>query len=97
MPFATAAAVAAGVGAVGAIAGSAIQAGAISDAADQSAQTQREAMNQQRATYDQTRTDLSPYMTAGTNALAPAQALLGLSGPEAAQAAMANFQRSPGF
>lgn len=95
MPFAAAAAatvIGAGVSAYGA----SQQAGAVKDAAKQSTQTQREAMAMQQAMYDQTRSDLGPYMTAGTNALSPSQALLGLQGPEAAQAAMANFQASPG-
>ena len=46
---------------------------------------------------DQARTDLAPYMQAGTNALAPTQDLLGLNGQDAANAAMANYQQSPGY
>ena len=36
-------------------------------------------------------------MQAGTNALAPTQDLLGLNGQDAANAAMANYQQSPGY
>ena len=89
MPFAGAAIVA-GVGAVGSIAASAIQA----DATDKASKRAVNAQNQAQA---QLRADLAPYSEAGTNALAPTQALLGLSGPEAAQDAMANYQQSPGF
>lgn len=88
MPWGFAAAAA--VGAAGSMAAGAMQSGAVSDAADQANQTQREAQAQMRG-------DLAPYMNAGTNALAPAQSLLGLNGQDAATAAMANFQQSPGY
>lgn len=54
------------------------------------------AVEEQRRQFDITREDLQPFLQAGTGALAQQQALLGLSGPEAAQAAMAQFQESPG-
>lgn len=93
MPFA----VAAGVSAVAGIAGAAMQSSAVSGAADKAQQTQREAQEATRQAQAQMRSDLLPYMTAGTNALAPAQALLGLNGPEAAANAMQGFQQSPGY
>ncbi|SDE42360.1 hypothetical protein [Belnapia rosea] len=67
-----------------------MQADAIGDAQDS-------ANAEQRAARDQAQANLAPYMTAGTNALAPTQALLGLSGQDAANAAMANFQKSPAY
>ena len=67
--------------------GSAGQSSAVK--AEQQAQAQRQ--------FQQQRQDLSPYREAG---LAPLQAqgdLLGLNGQPAADAAMANFQSSPGY
>jgi hypothetical protein len=86
MPFAAAA----GVAAVAGIAGSMMQADAAENAADKSIASQRQAA-------EIARRDLSPWRDAGQNALAPAQDLLGLNGQDAANAAMANFQHSPGY
>ena len=89
MPFAAAAAatvIGAGVSAYAA----SEQAGAVDKASKRAIGSQERAQAQLRA-------DLAPYTEAGTNALAPTQALLGLSGPEAAQEAMANYQQSPGY
>jgi hypothetical protein len=47
--------------------------------------------------FAQARTDLMPYMTAGTNALGQESDLLGLNGQAAADAAMATYQKSPGY
>ncbi len=84
MPFAAVAgaAVAGGIGLVG----SSMQAGATGKAAGQA---------QQR--FEQTRTDLAPYREAGLAPLQAQNALLGLSGQDAADAAMRNFQASPGY
>jgi hypothetical protein len=74
------------ISAVGGIAGGLLQGSAASKAA---AQAQKQ--------FEQQRADLAPYRTAG---LAPLQAqtdLLGLNGPDAAAAAMANYQTSPGY
>lgn len=90
MPFAVAAAA---VGA-GATIYSASQS---SKSAKQANQTQQAAQDAAEARYQQTRTDLMPYMEAGTNALGPQQDLLGLNGQEAADKAMGNFQSSPGY
>jgi hypothetical protein len=83
MPWAVAAA---GVSAAAGLAGSAMQSGA---AKAGQAQAQQQ--------FEQQRQDLAPYRTAG---LAPLQAqgdLLGLNGQPAADAAMANYQKSPGY
>lgn len=86
MPFAWAGAAAAVVGA-GTSIYNASQTGKAADKANKT----------QQAAQDQMRGDLMPYMEAGTNALAPQQALLGLQGQEAADTAMQNFQQSPGY
>jgi len=83
MPFSVAAAVAPAV--IG-LAGSALQSGAASKGGGDA-----------QAALAQSRQDLMPWMTAGGNALGPAQNLLGLNGQAAADAAMANYQRSPGY
>jgi hypothetical protein len=72
----------AGIGAIGsAISGNKAGAGA--------AQAQQ-ALQQQRA-------DLAPWRTTGGQALGASADLLGLNGPDAAAAAMGNFQTSPGY
>jgi hypothetical protein len=76
--------------AVAGVAGSVIQGEATKSAA-------KSATNEQRAAREQARADLMPYSLAGQNALAPAQNLLGLNGQDNADAAMANFQASPGY
>jgi hypothetical protein len=53
--------------------------------------------SQAQATEAQQRSDLAPFRTAGTNALGVASDLSGANGPDAATAAMANFQTSPGY
>lgn len=83
MPFAAAAAV--------------VGAGATMYAANKSSKSVSQANQQAQAQYEQSRQDLLPYMTAGQNALSPTQDLLGLNGQDAADAAMANFQSSPGY
>ena len=83
MPFAAAGAVAAaGIG----LAGSAMQ-------SSTAAAGQKQAQQQ----YQQQRLDMQPYREAGLPALEAQNALLGLSGPEAANAAMAQFTQSPGY
>lgn len=74
------------ISAVGGIAGGIMQSGAASKAAAQA---------QQR--FEEQRADLAPYREAGVPTLAAQNALLGLSGPEAAAAAMGKFQTSPGY
>jgi hypothetical protein len=87
MPFAVAAA---GVTAAAGIAGSAIQADATKSA-------QSSANAAQAAAEARARADLLPYNTAGMQATTGATDLLGLNGPDAATAARANFQTSPGY
>jgi len=90
MPFAAAA------GVIGAAA-TVYSASQSNKAAKQANQTQQAAQDAAEGRYQQTRTDMMPYMEAGTNALGPQQDLLGLNGQEAADKAMGNFQASPGY
>jgi hypothetical protein len=62
------AAAVAGVGAISSIAGSALQAGAASSAASAQEQAAQYAADLQHQQYEQTRSDLLPYNTAGQNA-----------------------------
>jgi len=81
-----AAAIGAGISAAGSLGGGLLQSGA---AKSGQAQAQKQ--------FEQQRQDLAPYRQAG---LAPLQAqgdLLGLNGQPAADAAMANYQTSPGY
>ena len=83
MPWAVAgAAVAGGMGLIG----SSMQSGAASKG---QAQAQRQ--------FEMQRNDLGPYREAGLAPLQAQQALLGLQGQPAADAAMAQFQQSPGY
>ena len=59
--------------------------------------TASKAQGQAQAQFQQQRNDLGPYREAGLPALEAQQALLGLQGQPAADAAMANFQSSPGY
>lgn len=83
MPFAIA-------GAATGIIGGVMQSGAISKGQGQATQATQQAAAQQRA-------DLQPWATAGAPALTATSDLLGLNGQDAANAAMANFQQSPGY
>jgi hypothetical protein len=74
------------ISAVGGIAGGLLQGSAASKAA---AQAQKQ--------FEQQRADLAPYRTAGLAPLNAQTDLLGLNGPDAASAAMANYQTSPGY
>lgn len=56
----------------------------------------RAGVKETRRQFDLTRQDLGPIREAGAGALAAQQALLGLSGQEAQQAAFAGLQESPG-
>lgn len=79
-----------------AIAGVAAVGGSMLSSSASSGASKKAIAAQERAAK-QLREDLMPYTTAGTNALAPAQGLLGINGPEAAAAAMEDFQTSPGY
>ena len=87
MPFAVAAA---GIGAVGAVAGGIMQNQAIKSG--QSAANQAIQQGVTTATNQ-----LSPWTTTGAPANADQADLLGLNGPDAANAAMSKFQTSPGY
>ena len=88
MPYAAVAgaAVSGGLGLVG----SAMQSSAVSEASDKATQAELQM-------YQQTRSDLSPYTTAGYGSITQQQNLLGLNGQDAADAAMATFQSSPSY
>lgn len=82
------------------VVGSAYQADQASDAAKDAGRVQADSsqlgIDEQRRQYDLTRQDLAPWMRAGSGALTLQQALLGLSGQEAQQAAYEQFKQSPG-
>ena len=70
-------------------------------AAEEAAGAQRSASEsaiaEQRRQQAEAERLLAPYMQAGTGALEQQQALLGLAGPEAQQAAIAQLEQSPQF
>lgn len=85
-----------------AIVGGAVIGGiATSEAASEAAGAQTEASQasvaEQRRQFDATQELLKPYVEAGTGSLAAQQALLGLSGEEAQQQAIAGLETSPTF
>jgi len=83
MPFAVAAA---GIGAVGTIAGGLMQ-----------SSTAKAGQAHAPQQFQQQRSDLAPFRDAATAPLQAQQDLLGLNGQPAADAAMANYQTSPGY
>ena len=83
MPFAIAAAA---IPAVAGIAGSVMQ-----------SKTAQSGQNAAQAQFAQEQANLAPFRTAGGSALGVASDLSGANGPDAATAAMANFQTSPGY
>jgi hypothetical protein len=89
--------VAAGIGAVGAIGGGLIAAHGASSAAHDQEQAAQAGIDEQRREYDQTRTDLLPWLNAGHTALGGMLDLLGLSGADKQQAAITGIQNSPEF
>lgn len=94
MPFGVAAAA---VGAGAAIYGASKQSKATKQAADQSAEVQREGIAFQKEALDQLRGDLEPYRGAGVPALGAMQNAAGLNGPDGYAQALAAFQASPGY
>jgi hypothetical protein len=86
MPFAAVGAIAAGVGAATQVAGALSKSGAVSGGQDTAT-----------ARADQARADLQPWVGSGGLANTASADLLGLNGPEAAAAAMGQFQTSPGY
>lgn len=70
---------------------------AASQAAGAQTQASQAAIEEQRRQFDAMRALLQPYTEAGLPALKQQQALLGLSGPEAQQAAISAIENQPGF
>lgn len=89
MPFAVAA-VGAGVSAAAGLAGSALQAGATSSAANKANATQEMA-------YRIAEAKLAPYTSAGEGALGDVSGILGLQGPDVQRQAYENFTAYPGY
>lgn len=90
MPIATTAGVAAAIGAVGSIAGAAIQSGSVSGASNSARQVSGETVNQAIQNY-------SPYYYPGVSSYNNMASLLGLNGTDAANTAMSTFKASPGY
>lgn len=89
------------IAAVIAVAGSAVVANQQKQAAKGAANAQTAAaqagINEQKSQYESVKKLMEPYTTAGPEALASQQALLGLSGPEAQQKAIAAIESGPQF
>jgi hypothetical protein len=89
----------AGVGAAASIGGSVLAASSQKKAAKKAAAAQQlsdaQAIAEQQRQYDQTRTDLSPFMQAGQSALGAQGDLLGLNGAGAQGSAIAGLKDSP--
>lgn len=90
-------AIAAGVAAVGTVAGAAIQ----SKAAKKAAATQAEATNSsnalQKQVYDQNAATLAPYVQSGNAAGTQINSMLGLGGSQAQNDAFENYRNSTGY
>ena len=92
MPFGPAAAAIAAP-----IVGGLVQGAMSGGGASQAAGISQQAMQTGAANYAHDQANSQPFITAGQNALAPMGNLLGLNGQDAANAAMSNFQTSPGY
>jgi hypothetical protein len=84
---------AAGVAAIGAVA----SAGAGIAGGIMQSNTAAKGQAAARAQFEQQRNDLGPYREAGLGSIQAQQDLLGLNGQPAADAAMTNYQHSPGY
>lgn len=82
---------------VGTITGSTQQAEAAQQAAGVQAGMAQQGVAEQRRQFDKLVELMSPYVSAGTGALAQQQALLGLNGEQAQQQAIGAIERSPFF
>ena len=82
---------------VGTITGSTQQAEAAQQAAGVQAGMAQQGVAEQRRQFDKLVELMSPYVSAGTSALAQQQALLGLGGEQAQQQAIGAIERSPFF
>jgi hypothetical protein len=94
MPWGVAAAA---VGAAGSLAGGAMQSGAAGKAAKQAQHNLELALPQIQENYVTSVRGYQPYLAEGQKGLGATSDLLGLNGPDAAAAAMQNFQTSPGY
>jgi hypothetical protein len=88
---------AAGIVAAGGIGSALIGSSASRSAANAQSNAAQLGIAEQQREYDQSRSDLLPWLTAGQGALGGLQALLGLSGNDAQQAAITGIQNSPQF
>lgn len=89
-----------GVGVLGAgagLLGAKKQSDAVQSAANTEAQQQELARQQQNELIQQQRADLAPWRDTGTTANKSAADILGINGPDAATAAMADYHTSPGY
>jgi len=82
---------------VGGLASSYMQGQATERAAAIQAQAAKEGQATQLAMFEAMQKGLSPYVTAGNDAMAQQRALAGLDGPQAQQAAIAAIQGGPQF
>ena len=82
---------------VGTITGSTQQAEAAQQAAGVQAGMAQQGVVEQRRQFDKLVELMSPYVSAGTSALAQQQALLGIGGEQAQQQAIGAIERSPFF
>lgn len=93
--------VAAGLGAAGSIASGIIGSQASSHAAETQATAAKDAQNTQLQMYQQTRSDLSPFMTAGSGALSQLANIFGFgpggTGQPNASAATSQLTQFPGY
>lgn len=93
--------IAAGIGAAGSIASSAMQSGAAEDAANTQANAAKSAQALQKQEFDQTQANLQPWMTAGQSALSQIQTLFGLgpggNGTPNTAAMQSALQNYPGY
>lgn len=69
----------------------------VSQASSAQQQSYQMGIDEQRRQFDELRRLLEPYTQAGLPALKQQQALLGLEGPEAQQAAISAIENQPGF
>ena len=75
--------------------GSAVQSRASGKAAQAQTAASQQGIEEQRRQFDEMQRLLEPYVAAGQPALEAQQALLGLAGPEAQQAAIQQIESSP--
>jgi len=87
----------AGTQIIGGMMGADAQKSAGNAAANAQMQSAQMGIEEQRRQFDALQKLLAPYVQAGTGALAGQQALLGLSGADAQQQAIAGIQNSPQF